>query len=195
MASCLFNFPISVNIIYTLYGIGIGPIFPTILAYLKLSDVKKINYIFISKALATLLSPLAINEIINKYGKNIYPCFAFLWTLAYILFFVGILNYHASKSYYNLKDGKHKIWYLFFGNTTKTAKKKVRKVMRSFRNKSFKAITKVKYNAGTWSSRKTNSYKQNTKKSLNLNNEENKKMKRSFNSEEYIKDININKSN
>uniref|UniRef100_A0AAF5CYN3 Major facilitator superfamily associated domain-containing protein n=2 Tax=Strongyloides stercoralis TaxID=6248 RepID=A0AAF5CYN3_STRER len=195
MASCLFNFSIPIHLIYILYGIGIGPIFPTIISYLKLSDIKNINYIFMSKTLATFLSPLIINKIINIYGKNIYPCYSFLWALAYILFFVGVLNYHASKSHDNLNDEKYKIWYIFFGNKTKIAKKKVRKVMRSFRNKSFKAMNKVRYNARTWSTKKVNTCRQNKKKDLNQNNEEIKIEEKILPSEGCDVEIYISESN
>uniref|UniRef100_A0A0N5BK37 MFS domain-containing protein n=1 Tax=Strongyloides papillosus TaxID=174720 RepID=A0A0N5BK37_STREA len=192
MASCLFNFPIPLNLVYILYGIGIGPIFPTILGYLKLSNVATIHFIFISKALANLLSPIVINEIINKYGKKIYSSFAFLSSLAYILFFVGILNYHASKSYDDLTDGKYKIWYLFFGNKTDTAKRKVRKVMRSFRNKSFKAITTVRHHARTWSSKRVKNISQGRGKKLNRYNERKKTLE--VPSSKSIEECNISNS-
>uniref|UniRef100_A0A0N4ZTI4 CPG4 domain-containing protein n=1 Tax=Parastrongyloides trichosuri TaxID=131310 RepID=A0A0N4ZTI4_PARTI len=63
------------------------------------------------------------------------------------------------------------VWHLFLGKNVTSSKKRVRKVVASFRNKSIKGISTITRHARTWSSRRVGSLRDSTRRYFSKKNE------------------------
>uniref|UniRef100_A0AC35UFV3 EamA domain-containing protein n=1 Tax=Rhabditophanes sp. KR3021 TaxID=114890 RepID=A0AC35UFV3_9BILA len=168
MSSCLFNFGISPSIMYTLWGIGTGSVMPSLISYFKLTEAVSIHSLLISNSLPQILSPLLVIEVVTRYEKQMFAPINFLWSLLFIVGFVGVLNNHASR--FQPQNSSSTIWNFFQGSGK--GPKRVRRVMRSFRNKSMKTMSSINKHTRTWSTKRVVMLRKSTKRFVTRKKEE-----------------------